>query len=77
MGDKARILYDKFWTDRTDDVPGEKKQDGCEYFLLDATHDRYAAAALYAYANACRREFPSLAEDVWKMATRNAEAFEK
>ena len=74
MGDKTRGLYEKFEPIRRTDgksAPGEK-HDGCKYFVLDVTHDPYAAVALYAYANACRREYPLLADDVWKMADRAA-----
>lgn len=34
------------------------------YFVLDVDHDQYAEAALTAYANACFREYPVLAEDI-------------
>jgi hypothetical protein len=30
-----------------------KKHHGCEYFVLDLTHDQYALPALTAYATAC------------------------
>ena len=65
MGDKWRGLYNKFNVTRTDGTsePG-KKHDGCQYFVLDVTHDPFAGAALKAYADACRSEYPALAEDI-------------
>lgn len=69
MGDKTRGLYNKFRVDRTDgsSEPGGKHHQ-CEYFVLDLTHDKYAMAALRAYASACENEYPLLAADLRKMA---------
>ncbi len=61
-----RGLYDKFRRiERTDgkSAPGEK-HDGCEYFVLDLTHDVHAKAALLAYADSCESEYPKLAADL-------------
>lgn len=68
MGDKRRGLYEKFTVTRTDgtSAPGGK-HDGCRYFVLDVTHDPFADAALQAYATACRRDYPLLAEDITTM----------
>lgn len=65
MGDKTKGLYGKFVVRRTDgsDQPGEK-HDGCEYFVLDLTHDKHAYMALRAYANSCDEEYPLLASDL-------------
>lgn len=65
MGDKSRGIYDKFRIERTDGKhrPGEK-HDGCEYFVLDLTHDRYAVYALISYAAACKGEYPLLSDDL-------------
>jgi hypothetical protein len=65
MSDKNIGLYEKFEVKRRDGTsePG-KKHHGCEYFVLDLTHDKYAADALEAYANACRAEYPELAKDL-------------
>lgn len=74
MPDKpTRGLYDKFRVERTDgkSTPGER-HDGCEYFVLDLTHDPFARPALIAYAAACGIEYPRLSEDLW----RKAEAIE-
>jgi len=65
MGDKNRGLYGKFEVRRTDgsSEPGGKHH-GCEYFVLDITHDPFAVAALAAYANACEADYPLLAADL-------------
>jgi hypothetical protein len=69
MGDRTRGIYQKFIVERTDgkSAPGEK-HDGCEYFVLDATHDPHAKAALLAYAESCKADYPLLAQDVRAMA---------
>lgn len=58
-------VYGKFIVERTDgrSAPGEKHH-GCEYFVLDTTHDIYAVPALEAYARACERLMPELAESI-------------
>jgi hypothetical protein len=58
-------LYHKFTVTRTDgtSAPGQK-HDGCEYFVLDITHDPHAYAALRAYADSCQKEYPKLADDL-------------
>jgi len=60
-------LFRKFNVSRTDgsDFPGGK-HDGCDYFVLDMTHDPYAKAAAAAYANACEGTHPVLAADLRK-----------
>ena len=74
MGDPTRGLYRKFNVTRTDGQSGVgKKHDGCYYFVLDCTHDKFAEAALRAYANACKTEYPLLAADLAAMLD-NAEA---
>ena len=69
MGDRTRGLYGKFYIERTDgkSAPGEK-HDGCEYFVLDMTHDKYAVPALRAYAEHCEAEYPLLASDLYDKA---------
>lgn len=56
-------LYRKFVVNRVDgsSQPGGKHHD-CEYFVLDMMHDKYAKAALLAYAQACQDDYPQLAE---------------
>lgn len=68
MGDKARGIYEKFTVTRTDgqSEPG-KKHEGCDYFVLDWTHDPFAIPALRAYADACEAEYPALARDIRSM----------
>jgi hypothetical protein len=64
--DKRTIgLYEKFRVERTDgtSAPGEK-HDGCQYFVLDVTHDPFAIPALKAYIAACRPAYPALATDL-------------
>lgn len=58
-------LYRKFNVSRTNgsDGPGGK-HDGCDYFVLDLSHDPHAYRALKAYIESCRREFPTLADDL-------------
>lgn len=70
MGDTTKGLYGKFIVRRTDgrDQPGEK-HDGCEYFVLDLTHDKHAYLALLAYATSSSEEYPLLAEDLRTKAT--------
>lgn len=65
MSDKSRGLYNKFRVDRTDgsSAPGGKHH-GCDYFVLDLTHDPYAVAALTAYADACEATYPQLATEL-------------
>ncbi len=65
MGNREQGLYDKFEVKRTDGSSAEGgKHHGCEYFVLDLTHDRFAGEALIAYANACQEEYPLLARDI-------------
>ncbi len=65
MADMNRGLYDKFRIERTDGTSASgEKHDGCEYFVLDITHDPFALPALKAYEDACRGKFPRLAEDL-------------
>lgn len=65
MGNKNRGLYEKFTVTRNDgsSEPGGKHH-GCEYFVLDLTHDKHAAAAALAYAHSCAAEYPLLASDL-------------
>ena len=66
-------IYNKFTVTRTDgtDAPGEK-HDGCDYFVIDVTHDRHAAAALLAYAHSCADEKPELARDLHALRVASA-----
>jgi hypothetical protein len=65
VGDKTRGLYTKFNVSRTDGSSKlGRKHFGCDYFVLDLTHDPFAWSALQAYANACRAEYPLLADDL-------------
>lgn len=55
----------KYSVARTDgsSAPGGKHA-ACPYFVLDLAHDKFAAPALRAYADACEAEFPLLARDI-------------
>ena len=65
LKDARRGLYRKYYVERTDgsSETGERHE-RCRYFVLDLTHDQFAEAALHAYAEACRKEFPKLALDL-------------
>lgn len=65
MSDTERGLYQKYFVSRTDGKsdPGEK-HDGCEYFVLDLTHDPFAAAAIRAYAEKCQFTHTKLAHEL-------------
>ena len=65
MNDRTRGLYHKFNTQRTDgrDAVGEKHF-GCDYFVLDLTHDVHAWPALRAYVRSCTLEYPRLAAEL-------------
>lgn len=65
MSDKTKGLYNKFDVRRADGS-SEKggKHHGCEYFVLDLSHDPHAPAALVAYADSCEPDYPQLAADL-------------
>lgn len=58
-------LFRKFHVRRVDgsDEPGGKHF-GCNYFVLDLTHDQHAPAAMRAYAQSCQETHPELAQDI-------------
>lgn len=62
MNDEKRGLYNKYDVRRTVDPNG--KHADCHYYVLDLIHDKFAAPALEAYADACEAEFPALAKDL-------------
>lgn len=64
-----RGLYGKFRVERVDgrDRPGGDKE-GAVYFVLDTTHDPFAAPALRAYADACADGYPALSRDLMGLA---------
>lgn len=65
MGDKSRGLYQKFYVERTDGSSAmDEKHHGCDYFVMDMTHDKFAIAAVMAYADACEKEYPLLSADL-------------
>jgi hypothetical protein len=58
-------VFNKFNVSRVDgtDCDGGKHE-SCSYFVLDIEHDKFAKAALRAYADACQPELPILAADM-------------
>ena len=65
MSDKTTGLYNKFIVERADGSSEiGAKHYGCEYFVLDLAHDKFAPAALFTYADHCETEFPLLARDL-------------
>lgn len=66
--DNKKGVYRKFNVTRVDgsSEPGGKHEH-CFYFVLDLNHDKFAVPALRAYAEACRFEYPKLAQDIWEM----------
>jgi hypothetical protein len=66
---QERGLFRKYNVERTDgsSAPGGKHH-GCEYFVLDLSHDPFAPPALRAYAAACAAEYPALAADLRTIA---------
>lgn len=74
MSDKPKArqlegLYNKFHVERTDGQSAEgAKHHGCQYFVLDVTHDPFAVEALRAYAEACSKKYPYLAIDLKRLA---------
>ena len=67
MSDKDKGLYEKYYVIRTDDSSQKGgKHHGCDFYVLDLTHDPFALPALVAYESACREEYPLLAADLRK-----------
>jgi hypothetical protein len=65
MGDKTQGMYQKFTVIRNDGSSADGgKHAGCDYFVLDLSHDPHAIPALSAYADSCRDEYPLLADDL-------------
>jgi hypothetical protein len=67
-GCESEGLYHKYEVRRTDgtDQPGGR-HDGCEYFVLDLTHDPAARDAALAYAARVRPTRPQLAADLVRL----------
>ena len=62
-------LYSKYSVNRNDgeSEPGGKHEN-CSYYVLDLEHDPFALHALRAYAKACAKRHPQLANDLRKIA---------
>lgn len=73
MNDQERGLYHKFEIKRTDgSSESGGKHEKCFMFALDVNHDVHARAALKAYAESCRKDFPALAADLEKALEHHA-----
>jgi hypothetical protein len=70
-------LYEKFVVTRTDNkhLPGEKHEH-CKYFVLDLNHDKHAPAAIAAYAESCKDEYPALATDLRSWLVKDGKRIE-
>lgn len=67
---RQRGLYRKFKVTRTDGSSRKgQKHYGCQYFVLDLTHDKFAKAALASYAQACQFEYPVLSQELFEFVT--------
>ena len=65
MGDREIGLYNKFQIERVDGSSREgEKHYMCKYFVLDLNHDKHARAAIAAYAESCKDEYPELSKDL-------------
>jgi hypothetical protein len=77
MSDKNRGIYDKFKVTRRDGGHRKgRKHSGCQYFVLDLSHDPHAVPALRAYAKSCAKNHPRLAEDILDALDRDPHEFE-
>jgi hypothetical protein len=60
-----RGLLGKFYVLRADGSHAAGgKHEGCDYFVLDLTHDKHSWPALEAYARDCATERPALSRDL-------------
>jgi len=75
MADPTKGLYCKYIVERVDnqDRPG-RKHHGCDYFVLDLSHDKFAEPAIRSYAAACASELPALSADLEAKAKGMREA---
>jgi len=65
LSNEEQGLYRKFHIYRADGSSAlGQKHDGCEYFVLDLTHDPYALETLAYYAKACKETHPFLYSDL-------------
>lgn len=75
MNKKKKGLLDQYQVRRRDGSSRKgKKHSECENFVLDLTHDKFAEAALLAYARTCESEYPKLAKDILAGIKRRAVA---
>lgn len=67
--DAQRGLYRKYELFRVNEDPDHHYQIFEPFFVLRYATDRHARAALVAYAESCRDEYPQLAADLLGEAT--------
>lgn len=73
---KFEGLDDRYLVTRVDGRSEKgKKHHGCQYFVLDLTHDRYAMSAIEQYGMACMNEYPMLATDLFQIMQRQCPEF--
>lgn len=73
MTDREKGMVAKYVVNRVDgrDHPGQKHEN-CQYFVLDLTHDQHAWAAITAYAESCKEDYPALAADLIRLYDERA-----
>lgn len=66
MSDK-RGLHGKFIIARRDNkhLLGQKHH-GCDYFVLDLTHDQHGIQVVRYYATLCREDRPQLSQEIFE-----------
>jgi hypothetical protein len=69
--DQEQGIYGRYLISRTDKWNAQNKHFACEYFVLDWNHDKFTIPAMKAYAEACKSEFPALAEDILKLIKKH------
>lgn len=69
MQERFKPMYRISRTDGQDEPGG--KHCNCTLLVLDLDHDKYAHAALEAYASACEKELPLVAEELrFRLSTK-------
>lgn len=63
-------IHRKYVVTRTDGSSEEGgRHEHCAYFVLDLEHDEFVIPALRAYAKACRKVHPGLADDLERIVS--------
>lgn len=62
---EAQGVFRKFEVYRVDGSSAKgRKHFGCEYFVLDLSHDPHAAAAMTVYGQSCAKTHPVLSAQI-------------